>query len=229
MLGRSPISRLVSACVLLGIVRVSAAAQTLDTAIFGAAPKEFTILDQIERPKERSAFVDLYKMTAPAPRLKAARVFLTEYPDSWLLAEVYEIAAKASIDLGELPAAISYARQSLRLFPENPLLLVPLANAQLAQGLLSDGEASARDALEYLDRFKHPSSVRESEWPALLAQLKASSFYVMAKASLSDALSATGDQRRARLQTAAADLSAASRLNPADAESAYLLGLTRLS
>jgi predicted CXXCH cytochrome family protein len=227
MLGRSPISRLVAACVLLGAV--SAAAQTLDTAIFGAAPKEFTILDQIERPKERSAFEDLYKMTAPAPRLKAAQVFLTEYPDSWLLAEVYEIAAKASIDLGELPAAISYARQSLRLFPENPLLLVPLANAQLAQGLLSDGEASARDALEYLDRFKHPSSVRESEWPAFLALLKASSFYVMAKASLSEALSAAGDQRRARLQTAAADLSAASRMNPADAESAYLLGLTRLS
>src|ERR1039458_278396 len=126
-------------------------------------------------PKERRAFMDLYKMSAPAPRLKAARVFLTEYPDSWLLAEVCEIAAKASIDLGEFPTAISYAKESLRLFPENPLLLVPLANAQIEQGLLHDGERSAQDALEYLDRFSHPSSVPESEWPALLAQLKASS------------------------------------------------------
>ncbi len=229
MHGRALIEWLASACVLLCAAKVNAAAQNLDTAIFSAAPQEFTILDQIDQPKERRAFMDLYKMSAPAPRLKAARVFLTEYPDSWLLAEVCEIAAKASIDLGEFPTAISYAKESLRLFPENPLLLVPLANAQIEQGLLHDGERSAQDALEYLDRFNHPSSVPESEWPALLAQLKASSLYAMAKASLSEGLAVAGDQRRAKLQTAAADLAAAARLNPKDAECLYLLGLTQLS
>jgi predicted CXXCH cytochrome family protein len=208
---------------------LNAAAQNLDTAIFSAAPQQFTILDQIDRPKERRAFLDLYKTVAPALRLKAAQAFLTDYPDSWLLAEAYEIAAKASIDLGQFPAAISYARESLRLWPENPLLLVPLANAQIELGLLHDAGQSARDALEYLERFNRPSSVPESEWPALLAQLKASSLYAMAKAALSDGLAAAGDQRRSKLQSAAAGLSAATRLNPRDAESAYLLGLTQLS
>ncbi len=228
MRGRVSMECPVLACVLL-CAAIHAGAQNLDTAIFSAAPQEFTILDQIDQPKERRAFMDLYKMNAPAARLKAAQMFLSVYPDSWLLAEVYEIAAKASIDLGELPAAISYAKESLRWFPENPLLLVPLANVQVEQGLLHDGESSARDALEYLDRFKHPSSVPESEWPALLAQLRASSLYAMAKASLSEGLAASGDQRRGKLEAAAADLTAATRLNPKDTESAYLLGLTRLA
>src|SRR5579862_3466569 len=222
MQGRVPLGCVVLACVLLGAA-IHAGAQNLDTAIFSAAPQQFTILDQIDQPKERRAFMDLYKMSGPATRLKAAQVFLTEYPDSWLLAQVYEIAAKASIDLGEFPTAISYAKESLRLFPENPLLLVPLANVQVEQTLLHDGERSASDGLEYLDRFVRPSSVPDSEWPALLAQLRASSLYAMAKASLSEGLAAAGDQRREKLQTAAADLAAATRLNPKDAESAYLL------
>jgi len=101
---------------------LAAFAQEIDTAIPSSA-KRFTILDQIERPKERQAFLALYKKRNPGQRLDIARSFLSAYPDSWLLAEVYDIAAKACIDIGDFHDAVVYAQESLRLLPENPLLL----------------------------------------------------------------------------------------------------------
>jgi predicted CXXCH cytochrome family protein len=229
MYGLRRILRFAPVLVLVCVPPSKSPAQELDTAIVSGPPAQSSILDQIDRPEERRAFKSLYKKNDPARRLKAAQAFLTEYPDSWLLAEVYELAAKASIDLGDLANAIAYAKESLRLLPENPLLLVPLADAQLRQGRPSDAEASARDALDYLDRFARPSSIRESEWPEVLAQLKASSLNVLGRIRVAEGLAAAGDQRRGKLQAAAANLAGAARLNPEDAASAYLLGLTELS
>ena len=83
------------------------------------------------------------------------------------------------------------------LLPENPLLLVPIANVLVQQGLLRDAEGRARDALEYLDRFDHPDSVREPEWPAVRAQLKASSLYVLGRIGVAEALAARGKRAAA--------------------------------
>jgi predicted CXXCH cytochrome family protein len=193
-------------------------AQELDTAIAPAPPKQATIMDQIERPEERRAFMALYKTGDPARRLKTAQAFLSDFPDSWLLAEVYEFAAKACIDLNEFPSAINYAKESLRLLPENALLLVPLANIQVQQGHLRDAENSARDAMEYLDRFARPSSIPESQWPEVRSQLRASALYVLGRIRASEGLAATGQKR-----------SGAAQLNPEDPEIPYLLGLTQLS
>ncbi len=205
------------ACVLMCAIPLLAPAQDLDTAILSTPAKTSTILDQIERPKERSDFAALYKESDPQRRLQRTQAFLAEYPDSWMLPVIYEMAAKASIDLNDLASAISYAKESLRLFPENPLLLVPLANVQVQQGLLGDGETSAHAALEYLDRFARPSSVLESQWPGLRAQLQASSFYALGKIRV----------LQGKLPAAVADLTAAAQLNPEDAEIQYLLGLAR--
>jgi predicted CXXCH cytochrome family protein len=198
---------------------LAAFAQEIDTAIPSSA-KRFTILDQIERPKERQAFLALYKKRNPGQRLDIARSFLSAYPDSWLLAEVYDIAAKACIDIGDFHDAVVYAQESLRLLPENPLLLVPMANVQVEQGLYRAGERSARDALEYLGRFSHPSSIREADWPAIKKQLEASSLYALGRVEL------LGERR---LGDAVADLSRAAELNPQDAEIEYLLGLAELA
>ena len=229
MHGLRRIPQLAPVLVLVCAAPLMAPAQELDTVIVSGQAKQSTILDQIDRPDERRAFEALYKKGDAGHRLKAAQAFLTEYPDSWLLAEIDEIAAKASIDVGEFANAIAYAKESLGLLPENPLLLVPLANVQVQQGMLRDAETSARDALEYLDRFARPSSIRESEWPAVHAQLKASSLYVLGRVRVSEGLAAAGEERRGKLEAAVADLARAAQLNPEDAESAYLLGLTHLS
>lgn len=213
----------------LAIVPPDIHAQELDTAIASAPPKHSTILDQIDRPDERRAFKALYGLEDPRRRVAAARAFLDKYPDSWFLAEVYEIAAKASIDVGDLPGAVEYGRQSLRLLPENALLLVPLANVQFRQGLLQDAEDSAHSAVEYLDRFARPSSVRLAEWPSVQSQLRSSALYVLGRVRVSEGLAATGAERLGKLEAAAADLSAAVRINPEDPQPAYVLGLAELS
>jgi predicted CXXCH cytochrome family protein len=215
--------------ILLCVIPLNARGQEFDTAILGTPARSATILDQIGRPQERRTFQALYNRGDPRRRLKAAQAFLTDYPDSWMLAEVYEIAAKACLDQGDQPKAIAYAKESLRLLPENPLLLVPIAHAQVEQGLLRDGETSARDALEYLDRFARPSSISESRWPVVRAQLRGSSFYALGKIRLAQGLGATGDERRGQLQAAAADLTGAAQLDTKNGGITYLLGLTDLA
>lgn len=215
-------------CLLLCVPAQSTRAQQLDTAIVSAPATESTILDQIGRPQERMAFKALLKNGDSGRRLKLAKAFLDEYPDSWMLAQVYEAAAKASIDLGMASDAIAFAKESLRLLPENPLLLVPTANVQVQQGMLRDAERSAQDALEYLDRFERPDSIREPEWPAARAQLKAASLYVLGKISVAEGL-ATKGERHGKLQAAVADLTAAAQWNPTDGEITYLLGLAHLA
>ncbi|MFN7997679.1 MAG: cytochrome c3 family protein [Bryobacteraceae bacterium] len=206
-----------------------AQAPQLDTAIVTNAGGESTILDQIERPEERRAFKALYKKGDAARRLKAAKEFLAAYPDSWMLAEVYEAAAKASMDLSDLKAALDYGKQSLRLYPENALLLVPLAAVQAKEGQPREAQRNAEDALDYLDRFTHPDSIREQEWPAVRDELKASALFTLGRIAITEGLAATGEARRVKLREAADRLTAAARWNSKDPEVLYTLGLAHLA
>jgi predicted CXXCH cytochrome family protein len=216
-------------CTLLWASAQNSWAQQLDTAIFSEPAAASTILDQIEQPQERRAFAALYKKGDPGKRLKSAEAFLSEYPDSWMLPEVYELAAQASISLHDPSKAILYGTESLRLLPENPLLLVPLANVQEQQHKLRDAGRSAQDALDYLERFDRPNSVRETEWPAVRADLQASALCVLGKISVAEGLAAQGDARCGKLKAAATDFTEASQLDPQNPESAYLLGLVALA
>jgi predicted CXXCH cytochrome family protein len=170
----------------------------------------------------------IYKKHDPGQRLEAARSFLSNYPDSWLLTEVYDIAAKACIEISDFRGGLVYASESLRLLPENPLLLVPVANVQVQEGLFREGATSARDALEYLEILARPSSIRETEWSPLKRRLQASSLYVLARIELVRS-PAAGGERMDKLHAAVADLAHAAELNPDDAEIEYLLGLAQVS
>ena len=101
-------------------------AQNTDTLILENS-RTFTVLDQISNRSEREAVLDIYRAASPRQKAEKAEIFLVQYPRSWLLVEIYEIAAKAYIDLGDFDRALRYGRASLEILPENPLLLVPLA------------------------------------------------------------------------------------------------------
>ena len=111
------------ACVFAG----SGHAQNTDSLLL-KADRKFTVIDQITDRAERDAILMIYRAGAPRAKVDRAEAFLEKYPDSWLLPEVYEIAAKAYIELGDLDRAVQYGRASLQILPESPLLLVPLAN-----------------------------------------------------------------------------------------------------
>jgi tetratricopeptide (TPR) repeat protein len=149
-------------------------AQELDTAIRQQGESRFTVMDEVRDSQERTAYLKLYRKKKPEERHSLAERFIETYPQSWLLGHAYEAAAKASIDLGSYDRAIQEAKQSLRLFPENPLLLVPLANVAAQQGLMPLAERTAKDALEYLDEFGPPAGTKRKAWPELRDRLKAS-------------------------------------------------------
>src|SRR4029077_2153371 len=89
-------------------------------------------------------------------------------------------------------------------------------------------EESARAALEYLDRFDRPAAIAAVKWPALQAELKASSYFVLGRVAAAEALHASGSEKHAKLLEAEDSLIRARALNASDPEAAYLLGLTEL-
>lgn len=212
-------------CLLLtAALRVGA--QEIDTAIAGhTASGRFTILDQIENREERETFTRLYKQRDAARRRQMASAFVASYPASWLLAEVYEIAAKASIDLNDFPAAVDFGRKSLRLWPENPLLLVPLAGVEARMASYAAAVESARAALWCIDRFDRPGSIRTEDWPALRQSLLATSYLVLGRVAAARGLSARGAMRDRYLSDAADNLDKAIALDRTDPEGLYLMGL----
>jgi len=191
--------------------------------------KRFTIIDQVADPQERRAFLRLYGAREPQKRRKLAEELVSKYPQSWLLVQSYEIGAKACIDLDDYAAGLELGAKSLRLFSENPLLLVPLANIRAQVKQSRAAEESARMALEYLDQFDRPAAITAAKWPALQAELKASSYFVLGRVAAAQARHASSSEKHAKLLEAENSLMRARALNANDAEAAYLLGLTELS
>lgn len=115
-----------------------------------------TIVDLVEDAGERRAFVEIAGERDALKRRSAATRYLKNFPRSFLTAQVLEAAAKSSADLGDGASAISYARQSLELYPENSGLLIPLAAWQSARGDAAGSRASAQEGLRLLDLFTSP-------------------------------------------------------------------------
>jgi len=204
--------------------------QEFDTVISSHNRRAYSVADQIEDPQERRALTALFSASVATERARAAEEFLTSFPRSWFLPQALEIAAKAFIDLGDYPPALRYGRQSLELLPENPLLLVPLANVQIQQSQFAEAQLNAKLALQFLDEFAPPLSIGAHDWPATSRQLKASSYFALGRAGMTEALSlVAGERQRQLLKESVNSLSIARRLNPADAEITYLLGLGLLT
>jgi len=111
------------------------------------------------------------------------------------------------------------------LFPENPLLLVPLANVAAQQRLMPLAERAAKDALEYLDEFGPPAGTKRKAWPKLRDELKASARFALGRVYASEGLAASGSSRRALQLKSFDELTTALQLNRNDAEIYYLRGV----
>jgi tetratricopeptide (TPR) repeat protein len=189
-----------------------------------------TIFDEIENPAEKQAFRALTKTVDPAERLKLAEDFLSAYPQSWVLSQVYALAANGAIESGLYDRALTYASASLKILPEDPLLLASVAGLQAQRGLFDQSKQSAHQALDELDRFLPPASIPEQEWPERKVQLRASCYFALGRAEVSQALTAsTPAAHDELLREALDDLTRARECNARDAEIPYLAGLAELS
>ncbi len=221
-----------SFCFLLGLVLLAsggALAQELDAVVTNQNQKSPTIADEITNPAEQKAYLELFKKRDPAKTAKLAEAFLAQYPQSWELAQIYGIAARAYINLGAYPQALSNAKQSLRLYPEDPLLLVPVANVQAQTGDWRNAIASAHEALDDLSRFVRPSSVPQHQWPVLKEKLEASCYFAIGRAETVEALNSSSPSARSSLlEKAVNHLTRARALDSTGTESVYLQALAEL-
>ncbi len=204
--------------------------QDIDTLITNQTQRRTTVFDEAQSPGEHSAILALYGEKDPNAQIKQAVNFLNAYPRSAFLAEVYQIAAKAKIEVGDYASALKYAAQALRLYPESELLLVSIADVQAQQGLYRQAESSAQSALDDLTRFARPASVSRQKWSLLKPRLEASCYFVLGRARMAKGLaSKTETERTGGLKEALKDLGHAASLNPDDDEVEYLAGLASLA
>lgn len=202
-----------------------ARAQEIDTALAPAEPHKTTVLDQIADRTERRDFEKFYAAKDPLHKHTLAQQFLSAHPQSWFLAEAYEAAAKASIDLGQFDQSLAEAKLSLRLFPENPLLLVPVANVEAQLGLSGAAERDAQRALDLLDQFGFDDS--ESAGDSLNRRLASSARFALARVYAARALAQQAADRKALLQRAFDQLTLAGSENRKDGEIFLLRGIVR--
>lgn len=206
------------------------AGQEIDSNITTQNRKSPTIADQIHDPAERAAFLVLFQAGSPAVVLREAKSFLTQFPQSAFLFQVYDMAARASFELEDFDAGLKFARQALVLLPENPLLLVSMADVEAQRHLDDAAISDARDAIDDLDRFAAPATVKPDSWPELKRKLKATASFALGRALLEKALAASkGERHDTLLRDCTAALLQARALNPTDIETQYLLGLAQLT
>jgi len=204
--------------------------QDIDANITTQNRRSSTVADQISDPAERMAFLALFQNPQPRPMLEQAKLFLARFPQSPFLFQAYEMAARASFGLEDYEAGLNYARQSLTLLPENPLLLVSVADVEAQKHLNNAAISDARDAVEYLDRFAAPRTVAPESWPELKSKLKATAEFAEGRALLDQALTVPkGEKREALLKDCKVLLTQAQVLNPSNVEVTYLFGLVQLA
>jgi predicted CXXCH cytochrome family protein len=205
-----------------------AIAQDSDTVVLKDARQNFTILSQIEDPQERRAFTEIYKEKNAAKRHALAKSFITAYPQSWMLSQAYDLAAKSSINLGDYRSALQEGQFSLRLAPENATLLVLVANVEAQSMMHKQAETSARDALEYLDEFARPGNLTDRQWSSLKPKLEASAYFALGRDYAARGFGRTDPSRAGLLRQAKQFLDRAAAWNRKDAEIFYLRGLVEL-
>lgn len=207
-----------AAALLLAVSLLSA--QEINIAIgLGGRPARITIFDEIDEPRERAAFRQVWDAAEPRTQLGLATRFIEQYPRSILLREAYELAARASVESGDRAAGLDWARRSLRLMPENPFLLVMVADTAAKEGDLDLAVTSARDALQYLEGAQAPSPITPEQWPQSRARLRATALFVVGRVAAA----------RQQYKEAEQSLLASLILNPDDLEALYTMGVVRMA
>jgi predicted CXXCH cytochrome family protein len=196
-----------------------ASAQEINVAIgLGGRPTTRTIFDEIADAHERRAFRELWD-AAPRSQIDLATRFVEQYPSSIVLREAYELAARAYVAEGNLAQGLTWAARALRLMPENPFLLVMVADIAAKQNQLDLAAASARDALRYLEHAQPPSALAPKEWPQARDRQRAAALFVQGRVAAV----------RGQYKEAEQSLLASLTLNPDDMEALYTIGVVRMA
>lgn len=205
------------AALLLAVALTSAQEINVATGL-GDRPAPLTIFDEIVDASEQRAFRELWN-AAPRAQIDLAARFVGQYPRSIVLREAYELAARAHVAEGNLAHGVTSGVRALRLMPENPSLLVLVADIAAKQGDLDLAASSAGDALRLLEHAGPAAFPSRQRWPQVRDELRAAALFVRGR------VAAVREQYREAEQALLASLT----LNPNDIEALYTIGVVRMA
>ena len=209
-----------SAAVLLLLISTAGLlfAQSVNTTIGrGSIDPTRTIFDEIADRNERTAFRELWTASDPAKKKELALRFADAYPRSVVLKEAYEFAARAFVATGDHAGGLYWAARSLRLLPENPFLLVLVADVAAKRSQDDLAETSARDALSYLLDADAPEPLASSDWPRARSRLQST-----ATLALAQVVAHRGDYTAAETL-----LTESLTLDPENLDAVYVFGVVK--
>ena len=197
-----------------------AAAQEINIAIgLGGRPERTTIFDEITDAGERAAFRRVWDAQEPRIQLDLVTRFVEQYPRSILLREAYELKARAHLATGDLASALQWGRRSLRLMPENPFLLVLVADTAAKQGDLDLAVTSARDAIRHLEHAEAPLPIPPEQWARDRDRLRATALFVLGRVAA----------HREQFRDAEQSLMASLTFNADDIDAVYTIAVVRMA
>jgi predicted CXXCH cytochrome family protein len=206
------------ALLLLAVSVVSA--QEINNALARGSPaRAQSLFEEIQDATERAAFHEAWDAREPARQRQLALRFADRYPRSILLKEAYELAARAFVATGDYAGGLYWAGRSLRLMPENPFLLVMVADVAAKRSQPDLAEASAHDALRYLSDATAPEPISPQEWPRVRNDLCATANLALAHVAAS----------RGEYKDAERLLALALSENPESIEAVYVLAVVRMA
>jgi predicted CXXCH cytochrome family protein len=167
---------------LLCVMAAGLSAQEQDTAALKPSRHPVSLPDRAESEAERRDFAALEKAKDPALQRALTDNFLASYPGSWLLADVYRVGASASLLLNQLRRVLEDGRESLRLLPENPPLLLVLAQIELRMGDTQQAGRDARDAMLWLSMLPPPAGANAAEGDRARQALETSARLIVERA-----------------------------------------------
>lgn len=136
---------------------------------------QFAAQGQARSPQEFDAYLEVLSKTSPSAVLAAAGDFERQWPQSELLAHVFELELEAHRSLGDAASAILAGEKALRSAPDNLVVLANLseiiADSTDRPQQLALAKSYARRELERSSNMRVPKKISPGEWDEIRNRL----------------------------------------------------------
>jgi len=154
------------AIILLPCLSLPGSAQTGVQEKAAVAEAGESNLNQVGSQQELDDYQRLHGEVNPDLKRELIERFAQDYPESGLLAYVYQDGFYLGRRANDLKVMILYGEKSLQLWPGNCTLLTELAGVYVQRNLLEEAESKAAAALALLNRASRPADIPEPQWAA---------------------------------------------------------------
>ena len=169
---------------------------------------QFASAGQASSPQEFDAYLEVLSKTSPREVLSATRDFNQLWPQSNLLAHVFELELEAYRSIGDSAGAILAGEKALRVAPDNLVVLTNLseiiANSTADPQQLARAEQYARKELEMSKTMRVPKRISPEEWDEIQGRLGSTAHATLGLVAY----------KRGDVTTAVVELEAAVKLAP---------------